>query len=181
MKRRLFLQSPFLAVPLTLQAQPVDRPKKGFKVEAGKDRFDRTHINAQKGLRATKLSGQDTQGDLFIYETKQIEKGGPALHLHQEQDEWFRVIEGEYILKAGEELFRCKAGDCVFVPRKLPHAFAKVSEGPGTLLIIFQPAGKMEAFFIDRRKKGSFANREEEQTFLRAYGMELLGPPLPVE
>jgi mannose-6-phosphate isomerase-like protein (cupin superfamily) len=181
MKRRLFLQSPFLAAPLSLQAQPVDRPKKGFKVEAGKDRFDQTHTNAQRGTFATKLSGKDTDGDLFIYETKRIEKGGPALHLHQEQDEWFHILEGEYILKAGEALFRCKAGDCVFVPRKVAHAFAKVSEGPGTLMIMFQPAGKMEDFFIDRRKKGAFANQQEEQTFWRAYGMELLGPPLPVE
>ena len=178
MKRRLFLQSPLLTAPLTLLAQPVDRPEKGFKVEAGKDRFDEPHINPQGGKFATKLSGKDTQGDLFIYETKHIEKGGPPLHLHQEQDEWFRIIEGEYIIKAGEELFRCKAGDCVFVPRKVVHAFAKVSEGPGTLMIIFQPAGKMEEFFIDRRKRSSSATQEEEKKFLRAYGMELIGPPL---
>ncbi len=42
MKRRLFLQSPLFAAPLTLQAQPqpVDRPKKAFKVAAGEDRFN---------------------------------------------------------------------------------------------------------------------------------------------
>lgn len=101
--------------------------------------------------------------------------------MHQEQDEWFRVIKGEYDIKAGEELFRCKAGDSVFVPRKVAHAFAKVNEGPGILLTMFQPAGGMEEFFSERRKRGPFANQQEEQTFWRTYGMEILGPPLPTE
>ncbi|WP_405520332.1 cupin domain-containing protein [Spirosoma sp. KNUC1025] len=90
-------------------------------------------------------------------------------------------MEGEYAIKAGDELLHCKAGDSVLVPRGLAHAFAKVNEGSGILLTLFQPAGRMEEFFRERRERGSFANQQEEQVLWRAYGMEILGPPLPTE
>jgi len=40
-----------------------------------------------------------------------------------------------------------KAGDSAFAPRKIPHAFAKINEGEGQILVLFQPAGSMEDFF----------------------------------
>lgn len=181
MKRRLFLQAPLVAAPASWQPKPIDRAKKGFKVEAGKDRFIRTSTNVQGSGSTTKVSGTDTQGDVYIYETKRTEKGGPPLYVYLEQDEWFRVIEGEYAIKAGDELFHCKAGDSVFVPRKVAHAFAKINVGPGILLTKFQPAGRMEEFFSERRKRGPFANPQEKQTFWRVYGMEILGATLPIE
>ncbi len=46
----------------------------------------------------------------------------------------------------------------------------------------FAPAGEMEAFFNDREnhgiKPGAYTN---DASFVRAYGMELMGPPLVVE
>ena len=55
---------------------------------------------------------------------------------------------------------------------------AHVGERPGKLLIAFAPAGKMEAFFRDnakRQKEGEYLN---DRAVYRAYGLELLGPPL---
>jgi quercetin dioxygenase-like cupin family protein len=183
MKRRLFLQIPLVVVPLVLQGQTikVDRSEEAFKVAADVDRYNQAHLGPTGTSR--KLTGKDTNGDMFIYETYSNRKGGPAFHLHQDQDEWLRVIDGEYIVKAREETFRCQAGDSVFVPRNTPHAYAKVNEGPGGILIIFQPAGKMEEFFLERaekRKNGGFADQTEEEKFWLAYGMKLLGPPLAV-
>ena len=61
---------------------------------------------------------------------------------------------------------------CIFVVRG----------APGRLLISFAPAGKMEAFFNERDnrgiKPGAYTN---DASFMRAYGMELLGPPIVVE
>ena len=34
-------------------------------------------------------------------------KGGPPRHLHRDQDEWFHVIEGEYIVEIGDEAGTC--------------------------------------------------------------------------
>lgn len=61
------------------------------------------------------------------------------------------------------------------MPRGSAYAFAKVNECPETV----SAGGSDERVFMKRRKRGSFANQQEEQTFWRAYGMEILGPPLP--
>ena len=76
-----------------------------------------------------KVSGRDTGGDLCIYDTLRDAKGGPALHLHHSQDEWFYIIRGEFIVRVGEDTLSLHPGDSAFAPRKIPHAFAMVSEG----------------------------------------------------
>ena len=70
------------------------------------------------------------------------------MHYHYNQDEWWYVLEGEFQIKVGDQLYNTKAGDRIFGPRGIPHAFTKVNEGNARLLITFQPAGKMEEFFI---------------------------------
>ena len=93
-----------------------------------------------------KVTAQDSP-DLFVLENIFHRKGGPARHLHVEQDEWFFVIEGEFIFEVGEQRMRLKPGDSLFAPRKVPHVWAYVGDGRGRILIAFTPAGKMEAFF----------------------------------
>src|ERR1700726_1305974 len=97
MKRRLFVQFPLVASALIAEAQnPVkDRAKKGFKVESGKDHLQE-ELFFIGGRFDCKVSSKDTNGDLCIYDTVRQEKGGPALHLHHNQDEWFYIIKGEF-------------------------------------------------------------------------------------
>ena len=45
-----------------------------------------------------KVAPQDTNGALFVIELAIQEKGGPARHLHYEQEEWFYVVEGEFVI-----------------------------------------------------------------------------------
>jgi hypothetical protein len=48
------------------------------------------------------------------------------------------------------------------------------------VLIAFTPANKMEAFFRDNEKRRKGNEYMNDAEVYRAYGMELLGPPLPV-
>ena len=48
-------------------------------------------------------------------------------------------------------------------------------------MIVFQPAGDMEAFFRDIAKLKSLPPPEDFQKIFRAHGMEIVGPPLSVE
>lgn len=113
-------------------------------------------------------------------ENRNTRKGGPPLHLHHQEDELFYVIEGDYIFQIGSEQHRLKAGDCVLGPRGVAHTWAFVGETPGRLLFAFAPAGKMEAFFVEQRDRrgGGYTN---DAAIMRAYGMELLGPPIKIE
>lgn len=182
MKRRHFLQFPLIAT-LAAGATPkadAATPGKGFKVEKGKDRFNE-ELQIMGGQFHCKVSAADTDGRLCIFDTYRDEKGGPAYHLHHEQDEWFYVIKGEFVVKVGDDTFTLQAGDSAFAPRKIPHAFAKVNDGVGQMMVMFQPAGTMEDFFKQMSKLGKNIPKDQE-TKLRelwaTHGMEIVGPPL---
>ena len=128
-----------------------------------------------------KVSSLDTNGDLFIIEVTDDSKGGPPRHFHHEQEEWFYVIDGEYIVEIGDERYRLGPGDSILAPREVPHVWAHVGEGMGKQLLVFQPAGKMEAFFGELAKVGGVPQREELQRLFSSHGMEITGPPLQVE
>ena len=153
----------------------------GISIPAGGDRFQEPRKVFGSRVIDFKVSSLDTNGDLFIIELTDDRKGGPPRHLHHEQEEWFYVIEGEYIIEVGDERYRLGPGDSVLTPRKVPHAWAHVGEGMGKQLIVFQPAGKMEAFFGELSKVAGVPQREELGRLFSSHGMEMTGPPLPVE
>jgi len=151
---------------------------KAVQVAAGNDRFG-AEVLFVNGRFDCKVSAKDTNGDLCIYDTLRTEKGGPPLHVHHAQDEWFFVREGEFIFQVGLDTFRLRAGDSLFAPRKVPHAFANVSD-TGKLMIAYQPAGTIEQFFND----GSLVKNPTPavmQDLFRAHAMEIVGPPIKVD
>lgn len=181
MNRRLFLQFPLLAPVLmaAAKANPVEIKKRGFRVAAGKDR-SQSELNIMGGQFDCKVSAKDTDGAFLLYDTRRRQKGGPAYHLHHYQDEFFYVIKGEFIVKVGAETLTLKDGDFAFAPRKVPHAFAKVNDGEARMLVMFQPAGSMEAFFAEMSKLGKDIPKDQEhklKALWAAHGMELIGPP----
>jgi len=147
-------------------------------VAAGRDKF-----GEHRGLGISAISFKVTTPDengILIIENTFHEKGGPARHLHHNQDEWFYAVEGEFIFEVGLEKFRLKPGDSLLAPRKVPHVWAYAGGGTGgSILIAFMPAGKMEAFFREVTKANAMPPQDPE--LWRAHGMELLGPPLKVE
>jgi mannose-6-phosphate isomerase-like protein (cupin superfamily) len=186
MKRSSFLKfgfaiGSFLAAPFNSIAKTISygRDDKGFKVDAGKDRFEKPITLLEGDTFYTKVSTKDTEGDLYINETTRVKEGGPALHYHTEIDEWFYVLQGEFLIKVGEETYDARAGDSVFGPRMVPHTFAKVGKEEGKLLTLFQPAGKMEAFFkAISEGKPSKMTKEEQDAFRREHGIIWVGSPL---
>jgi len=147
-------------------------------IPQGGDRFA-----AQRGLGITRLNykvgSSDTDGGLFVIEQTMLAKGGPPRHLHTEQEEWFYSLEGKFVIEVGDERFTLNPGDSVFAPRRIPHVWAYVGAPPGKILIAFTPAGKMEAFFNETTKTNAMP--AQDPALWRAHGMELVGPPLPVD
>ena len=81
----------------------------------------------------------------------------------------------------GDDTFKLQPGDSAFAPRKTPHAFAMTSEGEGQMLVLFQPAGSMEDFFLQMSKLGQEIPKNMETELKRLFaehGMEIVGPPL---
>ena len=124
-----------------------------------------------------KVTPQDTNG-LLIIENTFSSKGGPARHLHYNQDEWFYAVEGEFIFEVGQEKIRLKPGDSLLAPRNVPHVWAYTGGTRGNILIAFNPAGRMESFFREVTKANAMPPQDPELWL--AHDMELLGPPLKV-
>jgi len=156
---------------------------KGFKVAAGEGRIH-GHIQL-KGVNSNildlKISGTDTDGGIAVFEQTSLSQGkGTPLHVHHFQDEMFYVLEGEYYFKVGDEKFSLKKGDSIFLPRKVPHAWTQVSE-KGKMTVLFQPAGKMESFFVSLASYETIPNKEQMAQLFAANEMEIIGPPLLLE
>ena len=84
------------------------------------------------------------------------------------------------MFQVGDDTFRLGAGDSVFGPRKVPHAFANVTE-TGTLMIAYQPAGTIEQFFLDGSLFTAPPTPTELQALYSKHGLEIVGPPLSLD
>ncbi|WP_342084290.1 cupin domain-containing protein [Dyadobacter sp. OTU695] len=155
------------------------RENKGFKVDAGKDRFDKNISPFEGDTFYCKVSTKDTDGGMYVFESTRIKEGGPILHTHYDTDEWWYILQGEFLVRVGDNTYTARPGDFVFGPRKVPHTFAKVGQGEARLIICHQPAGKMEEYF-KKLSAGVAANMSEaERDRLRKeHGFERVGPPL---
>src|SRR5947208_9106406 len=128
---------------------PADQPS-ALRVAAGTDREGESRGLGISTI-AFKMSMPDP-GDFFILENTFLAKGGPARHLHYEQEEWFYILEGEFQFEVGADRFHLHPGDSLLAPRQLPHVWAFVGEERGRILVAFFPVGKLEAFFREVTK-----------------------------
>ena len=157
--------------------------KKGFNTRAGETR-NGTHFT-MKGVTANtldlKIGSADTDGGMAVFEQiGQSPNGGPPLHIHPEQDEFFHVLEGNYRFQVGDERFPATTGDTIFLPRGVPHAFIQLTER-ARMLVTYQPAGDMEGFFAETAHWNAPPSKEEVARVFKAHGMEVVGPPLTVD
>lgn len=195
MKRRQFLRASslvpasLLAVPALAAADDTAEPAAPVApqvqtpavIRAGTGRYGETHRLRGRDPVDLKLSSNDTGGALAVWESRTVGKGGPSYHVHREIDEWFFVIEGEFVFKLGDALHDVHPGDSVFIKRGVPHTWSHRGTGTGRVLFLVQPAGLMESFFRENATRTGTLTQQEAERFFEAHGMTLLGPPLPVD
>lgn len=151
---------------------------RGFHIARGEDRFGEPR-GLGIGTLTFKVTTADSHGALLVCEIAHHEKGGPPRHLHHSQDEWFHVVEGEYVIEIGGELSRLTPGDAAFGPRGVSHGWAHVGDGLGRITFVAAPAGRLEAFFLEITKANAMA--PQDPAFWSPYDMTLVGPPLELE
>jgi quercetin dioxygenase-like cupin family protein len=71
-----------------------------------------------------------------------------GLHVHRKLEETFYVLEGEFELRAGDEVRRAQPGSVMFVPPGVPHAFSNPTSAPAKLLLVMSPAD-FDRYFIE--------------------------------
>jgi quercetin dioxygenase-like cupin family protein len=87
----------------------------------------------------------DTNGEFALFEASGDPGGEPPLHIHENEDEMFYVLEGRLEAVRGKEKITLEAGDSAFLPRRVPHTF-KVVSSFARVLVYVTPGG-FEDFF----------------------------------
>jgi quercetin dioxygenase-like cupin family protein len=160
-----------------------ERGKLGYQL--GRDEGDAFYLLGM--LETIKISGRDTDGQFGLMEIEARAGDGSPWHVHPEEDEWFYVLEGEFIFYVDDTRLSLPAGAFAFGPKGVPHTFIAGPDG-GKALIGFQPF-HFEGFL---REVGEPATErvvpppletppdmERLLPIASRYGMEILGPPGP--
>ena len=181
LERRTFLGMAISAFPIAVLGQSTATPDLSHAIRVP-DGEDRTGSHHAIGLSSTdyKVLTNDSNGSFFLFQHTSTKKGGPPRHLHHGQEEWFYVLQGDYIAEVGSDRYQLKAGDSLLAPREIPHAWAFVGSTPGKMLVGFTPANKMEAFFEATLKRNGPGAIAGDADLFHDHGMELIGPPLTV-
>lgn len=71
--------------------------------------------------------------------------GGPPPHVHNNEDELFRVLEGEFELFDGKNYHKLAAGEYAYTLRGMPHTFRNCGTTEGRMQAIIVP-GEMDRY-----------------------------------
>ena len=93
-------------------------------------------------------TSENTGGSLAVVDTEVPAGNGPPEHMHEDADESFYVLEGEFWVSAGGKTFTIRPGDFAFVPRGTKHIWKNNTTENARMLRIYTPAGH-EKFFIE--------------------------------
>lgn len=131
------------------------------------------HLDGQSGRCL--LTGEDTR-QAHSLSISVIHPGSHApLHVHSREDETFYVIRGELDAQIGEEHHQLRQGDCVYLPRGIPHRLANESGESAEVVMLIHPPG-LETFFAEMTELQSSgcATPELMKAAAARYGVTIL-------
>lgn len=125
----------------------------------------------------TVFSKQTTEGAYYVFEVVTPPGLGLPPHVHDREDELIYVVEGELEIMLGGEKFIAKAGDNVFLPKHVAHAFQNAGSKAARAIFTVVPGGNFEEFFdeLAALPPGEPDMKKIIEIFSR-YGMEILLP-----
>jgi quercetin dioxygenase-like cupin family protein len=87
------------------------------------------------------VSTEMSDGSMVVGRQISPPGGGPAPHIHDREDEFFTVMEGEFDVLCGQSLHKLKRGESFFVPRGTLHTFKNSGTEMATMLVAVTPGG----------------------------------------
>jgi quercetin dioxygenase-like cupin family protein len=118
----------------------MDTIGKPLRYVLGPREGDQVHLLAL-GVRFM-IDGEQTGGAFSLVEHPLPSRAlGSPVHTHAREDEYSFILEGSIGLQLGDQVIEAHAGDLVFKPRGIPHAFWNAGDTPARLLEMISPAG----------------------------------------
>lgn len=114
------------------------------------------------------------------------------LHRHTHEAEAFFLLDGTMTYRAGDATYRLAAGDFIYLPAGIPHAFRVTGSTPVRFVGLTHPGGLFDLYeeigipATERRLPGPDGQPMEVEipkwnSVGPRYGLQVVGPPLPEE
>ena len=103
-------------------------------------------LNVLGDQQTIKLTGKDTNGQFTLIEEFNEPGTGIPPHVHENEDEIFKVLEGQMELTVGNETTVLKAGDLALGPRGIPHSWKIIGDKKAKVILSVFPSGIEDMF-----------------------------------
>jgi quercetin dioxygenase-like cupin family protein len=153
MKRNEFLKFAAMSMGTVIMLPGVawsmtdDKPHRKGKARVIKN-GEGKQVNVIGDQMTFKITGEDTNGLYALVEQHNEPGIGIPMHYHENEDEVFRVIEGQIELAVAGKSWVLGPGDVGFCPRGVPHTWRVTGNKKARVDLGFFPAG-MEKMFIE--------------------------------
>jgi len=94
---------------------------------------------------------------------------GTPVHIHENEDEHFVVVEGTAYMVNGDQTFEATAGAAISLRKGIPHAWCNRSNSPLRLVITNVPGGIEEALRLS-------ANGVDVRAVAEQFAVRVVGP-----
>jgi mannose-6-phosphate isomerase-like protein (cupin superfamily) len=120
-----------------------------------------------------RISEADTKGAYSLVEIVSDSRDGTPIHIHQNEDEHFIVLEGTARVLSGDKTFDAAAGTGVTLRKGVPHAWCNLSDSPLRMVAIASPGGCEETLRLIA-KGGDI----DIMALGEKFGIRIVGPVL---
>ena len=108
---------------------------------------DLSNSRCYKGMLHSRMAGSADNHGAFDFVISKIRRGTePPPHVHTREDEFFYLLAGEMAFYVDGKAFSITAGECMFLPRRIPHAWLITSDDVNTITVV-TPAGFADAIW----------------------------------
>ena len=109
-----------------------------------------------------KVKSKDTNGVFSVMEFVTPPGKGVALHVHECEDEFVYLLEGEIEVTLGNQTMKAVPGVMALLPRGIPHGFTNIGNKPNRLLDTILP-GQFDNYFVELAALYAAGDPSEEQ------------------
>jgi quercetin dioxygenase-like cupin family protein len=147
------------------------------KTEDPQPVFVPAHSGKKLDFRAVthKLTGQQTGGGYYLFESVFEPGTGNRLHVHRREDEVGYVLEGALEIRLADQSVVLEAGGVAHLPKNIPHAIRNPLETTSRYLFMTVPAG-LDGWFdaLDAARQDGTLDDAMYRKLSLEYGIEWL-------
>lgn len=128
------------------------------------------------------LSAEENDGKSGMFTVAVDAPGGPPMHIHEDADEYFYLLDGSARFQVDDESVTLGAGEAAWVPRGKEHTYRILSEDGGSMLTIVIPGGFERFFEVMAAENLRIPEDMPRITEIaEQFHLTFTGPPLPEE